>query len=77
VPVTFAYVKVAGTRAQHGGTGTHPEYRGRGLATAAKRYVLRAAAANGVTRITTSNAEENVAGARSTAGWVFDRSAST
>jgi RimJ/RimL family protein N-acetyltransferase len=61
VPVTFAYVKVAGTRAQHGGTGTHPEYRGRGLATAAKRYVLRAAAANGVTRITTSNAEENVA----------------
>lgn len=57
----FAYINVAGERAQHGFTGTVPEYRGRGLATAAKRYALRAAAARGVTRVTTSNAEENAA----------------
>ena len=61
LPVTFAYVKIAGTRAQHVGTATLPDYRGRGLATAAKRHALRAAAAKGVTRITTSNAEENAA----------------
>jgi RimJ/RimL family protein N-acetyltransferase len=59
LPVTFAYIQVAGNRAAHGGTGTHPEYRGRGLATAAKRFALRALAEKGVTRITTSNAEEN------------------
>jgi RimJ/RimL family protein N-acetyltransferase len=58
-PVAFAYVNVAGDRAAHAGTGTHPEYRGRGLATAAKRFALRALAEQGVTRITTSNAEEN------------------
>ena len=50
---------VGGCSAAHAGTGTHPEYRGRGLATAAKRFALRALAAKGVTRITTSNAEEN------------------
>jgi RimJ/RimL family protein N-acetyltransferase len=61
LPVTIAYVKIAGTRAQHVGTATLPDYRGRGLATAAKRHALRAAAAKGVTRITTSNAEENAA----------------
>lgn len=59
VPVAFSNVNVAGDRAAHSGTGTHPDYRGRGLATAAKRYALRALAARGVTRITTSNAEEN------------------
>jgi GNAT superfamily N-acetyltransferase len=59
LPVTFAYATVAGDHAAHGGTGTHPDYRGRGLATAAKRYLLRAVAAKGITRITTSNAEEN------------------
>jgi RimJ/RimL family protein N-acetyltransferase len=59
LPVAFAYVNVAGDRAAHAGTGTHPEYRGRGLATAAKRFTLRALADKGVTRITTSNAEEN------------------
>jgi RimJ/RimL family protein N-acetyltransferase len=37
------------------------EHRGRGLATAAKRWALRAAAERGVTRVTTSNAEENKA----------------
>jgi GNAT superfamily N-acetyltransferase len=58
-PVAFAYVRVGGDRASHGGTATHPDFRGRGLATAAKCFVLRAVAAKGVTLITTSNAEEN------------------
>jgi GNAT superfamily N-acetyltransferase len=61
VPVAFAYVMIAGNRGQHAGTGTVPELRGRGLATAAKCRALRVAAAKGVTRITTSNAEENSA----------------
>jgi GNAT superfamily N-acetyltransferase len=58
---SFAYINVVGERAQHGFTGTLPDYRGRGLATAAKRYALRAAADKGVTQVTTSNAEENEA----------------
>ena len=57
--VAFAFMKVAGDRAQHGFTGCVRDHRGRGLATAAKRFALRAAAAQGVTRVTTSNAEEN------------------
>jgi RimJ/RimL family protein N-acetyltransferase len=57
----FSFLKVAGDRAQHGFTGTRRAYRGRGLATAAKRAALRAAAEKGVTRVTTSNAEENAA----------------
>ncbi len=57
----FAFITIVGDRARHGFTGTQPDHRGRGLATAAKRTVLRAAAARGVTRVTTSNAEENVA----------------
>jgi RimJ/RimL family protein N-acetyltransferase len=61
VPVAFSYVNAVGDRAAHAGTGTHPEYRGRGLATGAKRFALRALAAEGVKRITTSNAEENAA----------------
>jgi RimJ/RimL family protein N-acetyltransferase len=59
--VAFAFLNVAGTRAQHGFTGTRREHRGRGLATAAKRRALCNAAKRGVTRVTTSNAEENVA----------------
>jgi RimJ/RimL family protein N-acetyltransferase/N-acetylglutamate synthase-like GNAT family acetyltransferase len=59
--VAFTFLNVAGKRAQHGFTGTMPEHRGRGLATAAKRRALRAAAARGVRRVTTSNAEENAA----------------
>jgi GNAT superfamily N-acetyltransferase len=59
--VSFTFVYVAGDRAQHGFTGTVREHRGRGLATAAKRCALRTAAARGVTRVTTSNAEENAA----------------
>jgi len=61
LPVAFSEVKIAGTRAQHAGTATLPEYRDRGLASAAKRRTLRVAAAKGVTRITTSNAEGNAA----------------
>jgi RimJ/RimL family protein N-acetyltransferase len=57
----FAFINIVGTRAQHGFTGTVREHRGRGLATAAKRRTLRAAAARGVTRVTTSNAEQNAA----------------
>ena len=57
----FSFIKIVGDRAQHGFTGTQREQRGRGLATAAKRSALRVAAACGVTRVTTSNAEENAA----------------
>jgi GNAT superfamily N-acetyltransferase len=59
--VAFTFLNVAGERAQHGFTGTVQEHRGRGLATAAKRCALRTAADRGVTRVTTSNAEENAA----------------
>jgi RimJ/RimL family protein N-acetyltransferase len=59
--VAFTYLYVCGARAQQGFTGTVREYRGRGLATAAKRRALRTAAARGVTRVTTSNVEENAA----------------
>jgi RimJ/RimL family protein N-acetyltransferase len=59
--VAFTFLNVAGERAQHGFTGTVREHRGHGLATAAKRRALRAAAERGVTRVTTSNAEENAA----------------
>jgi GNAT superfamily N-acetyltransferase len=59
--VAFTFLNVAGERAQHGFTGTVQEHRGRGLATAAKRWALRTAAVRGVTRVTTSNAEENAA----------------
>ena len=57
----FAFITIVGDQARHGFTGTQRDHRGRGLATAAKRSVLRAAAARGVTRVTTSNAEENAA----------------
>jgi ribosomal protein S18 acetylase RimI-like enzyme len=59
--VAFTELRVAGERAQHGFTGTRREYRGRGLASAAKAAALCTAAARGVTRVTTSNAEENAA----------------
>jgi ribosomal protein S18 acetylase RimI-like enzyme len=59
--VAFSFMKVGGDRGQHGFSGTARDYRGRGLATAAKCHALRAAAARGVVRVTTSNAEENVA----------------
>jgi RimJ/RimL family protein N-acetyltransferase/N-acetylglutamate synthase-like GNAT family acetyltransferase len=59
--VAFTFLHSAGSRASHGFTGTVREHRGRGLATAAKRRALRTAAARGVTRVTTSNAEENAA----------------
>jgi RimJ/RimL family protein N-acetyltransferase len=59
--LAFAFMKRAGDRASHGFTGCIRAHRGRGLATAAKRAALRAAAERGVTRVTTSNAEENAA----------------
>jgi RimJ/RimL family protein N-acetyltransferase len=59
--VAFTYLNTVGERAQHGFTGTRREHRGRGLATAAKQCALKTAAERGVTRITTSNAEENAA----------------
>lgn len=59
--VAFAFMKVAGDRGQHGFTGCKRSHRGRGLATTAKRAALHAAAARGVTRVFTSNAEENAA----------------
>ena len=59
--VAFSFLMVGGDRASHGFTGTVAEHRGQGLATAAKRQVLRKAAERGVTRVTTSNAEENAA----------------
>jgi RimJ/RimL family protein N-acetyltransferase/N-acetylglutamate synthase-like GNAT family acetyltransferase len=61
VVVAFTFLRLAGDRAQHGFTGTVRKHRGNGLATAAKRCTLRAAAARGVTRVATSNAEENAA----------------
>jgi RimJ/RimL family protein N-acetyltransferase/N-acetylglutamate synthase-like GNAT family acetyltransferase len=59
--VAFTFLNAAGERAEHGFTGTVRKHRGRGLATAAKRNALRTAAARGVKRVTTSNAEENAA----------------
>jgi GNAT superfamily N-acetyltransferase len=59
--VAFTFLVVDGSRAQHGFTGTRRDYRGRGLATAVKQHALRTAAARGVTRVTTSNAEQNAA----------------
>lgn len=59
--VAFSFLLTAGDRASHGFTGTMRDHRGRGLATAAKRRALRTAAERGVTRVTTSNAEENAA----------------
>ena len=59
--VAFTFLYAAGDRAQHGFTGTIRAHRGRGLATAAKQRALRTAAERGVTRVTTSNAEENAA----------------
>jgi len=59
--VAFSFLNTAGERARHGFTGTMREHRRHGLATAAKQRTLRAAAARGVTRVTTSNAEQNVA----------------
>lgn len=55
----FTELRIAGDRGQHGFTGTRREYRGRGLASAVKAAALRSCAERGVTRVTTSNAEEN------------------
>lgn len=57
----FSFLLRDGERAKHGFTGTVRAHQGLGLATAAKRRTLRAAAERGVTRVTTSNAEQNAA----------------
>ncbi|MGN6799627.1 MAG: GNAT family N-acetyltransferase [Gaiellaceae bacterium] len=59
--VAFTELRIGGDRGQHGFTGTRREFRGRGLAYAAKAAALTFAAARGVTRVTTSNADENAA----------------
>jgi RimJ/RimL family protein N-acetyltransferase/N-acetylglutamate synthase-like GNAT family acetyltransferase len=59
--VAFTEMRIAGDRAQHGFTGCRRDYRGQGLATLVKTVALTAAAARGVTRVTTSNADENAA----------------
>jgi GNAT superfamily N-acetyltransferase len=59
--VALTEIRIADDRAQHGFPGTRRGYRGRGLAFAVKSTALRAAAARGVARVTTSNAEENAA----------------
>jgi len=59
--IAFTFLLTAGDRGQHGFTGTVRAHRGHGLALAAKRKALRTAAERGVTRVTTSNAEENAA----------------
>ena len=59
--VALSFLNVGGDRAQHGFACTVADHRGRGLATAAKQRALHTAAQRGVTRVTTSNAEENAA----------------
>jgi GNAT superfamily N-acetyltransferase len=59
--VAFSFLYAVGDRASHGFTGTLRAHRRRGLATAAKQRALRTAAERGVTRVTTSNAEESAA----------------
>jgi GNAT superfamily N-acetyltransferase len=48
-------------RAENDFTGTHPDFRGRGLATLVKRASIAWAAANGVREIFTGNDERNAA----------------
>jgi GNAT superfamily N-acetyltransferase len=54
-PVAFAWIKVAGRRAQNELTGTAREYRRRGLARAAKLATIRWCAEHGIERIATGN----------------------
>lgn len=57
----FVQVQRAGERVHTNFTGTHPEHRGRGLATLVKRSALRAAAEAGATAAYTINDTENAA----------------
>jgi RimJ/RimL family protein N-acetyltransferase len=59
-PAALAFVASDGhARAENEFTGTHPEYRGRGLATLAKLSTLHWARARGIREIWTGNDSEN------------------
>ena len=59
VALSFLEVDLPRGRAANGFTATHPDCRGRGLATLAKTRSLRWAAEHGVRRVTTGNDETN------------------
>lgn len=61
IVAAFVQVQRAGERVHTNFTGTHPDHRGRGLATLVKRSALRAAAEAGVTAAYTINDAENAA----------------
>lgn len=60
-PVAMAMLSHAGGVGLNDFTCTHPDWRGRGLATLVKAAVIRWASEHGVERITTSNDAENTA----------------
>jgi GNAT superfamily N-acetyltransferase len=61
VALTWLRVDTERGRGVSAFTATHPEFRGRGLATRAKLRTLRWSAENGITSMTTSNDDSNVA----------------
>jgi GNAT superfamily N-acetyltransferase len=61
VSLTWLRVDVERGRGVSAFTATHPEFRGRGLATRAKLRTLRWSAEHGITSIATSNDDSNVA----------------
>ena len=61
LPVAFSMIFRRGAVAHNGFTCTHPEWRGRGLATLVKSATLRFAFEHGVERVTTMNDSENPA----------------
>jgi GNAT superfamily N-acetyltransferase len=61
VAFTWLRIDAARGRGVSAFTATHPEFRGRGLATRAKLRTMRWAAENGITSMTTANDDSNVA----------------
>jgi RimJ/RimL family protein N-acetyltransferase len=61
VSLTWLRADRAGGRATNAGTGTHPDHRGRGYATAAKRASLIRAGELGITAVYTGNDATNAA----------------
>ncbi|HET7043632.1 MAG TPA: GNAT family N-acetyltransferase [Gaiellaceae bacterium] len=59
VALAFLRADLERGRAENGFTATHPDYRGRGLATLAKTRSLLWAAEHGIERVTTGNDETN------------------
>ena len=59
VPVAFTFLNSSDVRAFNSLAGTARSHRGRGLATLVKTVSLHKAAAKGVTRAYTANAEDN------------------